>query len=96
MGFRDSSGASAGEKKERLMVRWRMGTTEVKSQGTQIRTLRLFIFGCFRRWSRLECDGTPKRKNPPEGGFFGGARDFESFLWNLEWWHQESKKLVNN
>jgi hypothetical protein len=38
-----------------------------------------------------ESDGTPKRKNPPEGGFFGGSRDFESFLWNLEWCrHQES------
>jgi hypothetical protein len=32
-----------------------------------------------------ENDGAPKRKNPPEGGFFGGSRDFESLLWNLVW-----------
>jgi hypothetical protein len=33
----------------------------------------------------------PKRKNPPEGGFFGGSRDFENLLWNLVWCrHQES------
>ena len=33
----------------------------------------------------LEIGEPPKRKNPPEGGFFGGSRDFESLLWNLVW-----------
>lgn len=26
-----------------------------------------------------------KTKKPPEGGVFGGSRDFESHLWNLVW-----------
>ena len=32
-----------------------------------------------------------ERKNPPEGGFFGGFKDCVSCLWNLVWCrHQES------
>ncbi|VVQ28513.1 hypothetical protein PS943_00949 [Pseudomonas fluorescens] len=43
-----------------------------------------------------ESDGGPKRKNPPEGGFFGGFRDFESFLWNLVWLHDlDSNKKIS-
>ena len=30
--------------------------------------------------NRLESDRTPKRKNPPEGGFFGGFRDLQASL----------------
>ena len=33
----------------------------------------------------MEVGDRPKRKKPPEGGFFGGTRDFESLLSNLVW-----------
>ena len=44
-----------------------------------------------RPLNRLESDKTPERKNPPEGGFFGGFKDCVGCLWNLVCCrHQES------
>ena len=44
-----------------------------------------------RPLNRLESEKTPERKNPPEGGFFGGFKDCVGCLWNLVWCrHQES------